>query len=93
MIVKILIVVVGVILYYAYEWARSKVLRIQKLELRLSQFISPHPQDVKEDPSELISCPVRNTSNERKSNHSTLNTFFQYSCAVPHQLTFLVIFV
>ena len=65
---SILIVVVGIIVYYAYEWARSKLLRIQKLELQLSQFVSPHPQDVKEDPSELISCPVSENRVERKSN-------------------------
>ena len=92
---SILIVVVGIIVYYAYEWARSKLLRIQKLELQLSQFVSPHPQDVKEDPSELISCPVSKNRVERKSNAINAKYIFftQYSCAVPRPLTFLVISV
>ena len=92
---SILIVVVGIIVYYAYEWARSKLLRIQKLEFQLSQFVSPHPQDVKEDPSKLISCPVSETRRAKIKCNQTLNTIFftQYSCAVPRLLTFLVISV
>ena len=84
MIVKtsILIVVVGIIVYYAYEWARSKLLRIQKLELQLSQFVSPHPQDVKEDPSELISCPVSESRRAKIKCNQTLNTFLFRNTAV-----------
>ena len=51
--------ILAFLVYNAYEWAKSQVLRIQELEAQLREFVSPHPQDVEKDPKELTSCPVR----------------------------------